>query len=153
MSMTKVAIRKERCRVNAPLEWWGCTNSHICLMKMFHTYSKCANNRDPDIAEISKQSVQEYAKLNSSTGGNMISHCCQYGRGQTSSTTTCSIFAKRRDNIEKSWNEEGFRSLDQAFPICEIFIGVCRRCLWIPRAMGANMIHGLRRSILICKWF
>ena len=44
----------------------------------------------------------------------------QYGRSKTSSTTTRSIFADHRAQLSKLWNEEGFRSLDQALLMCEM---------------------------------
>ena len=49
-----------------------------------------------------------------------VSQGIQYGRGQKSSTTTCSTFKTRRDQIYQSWNEEGFSSLYQALLICEM---------------------------------
>ena len=48
------------------------------------------------------------------------SQVIQYGRGQTSSTTTCSTFETCRAQLYQSWNEEGFISLDQEFLICEM---------------------------------
>ena len=30
------------------------------------------------------------------------------------------MFAERRDQLDQSWNEEGFNSLDQAFLMCEM---------------------------------
>ena len=44
----------------------------------------------------------------------------QYGRGQTSSTTTWSTFAMRRAQIYQLWNKEGISSLDQALLMCEM---------------------------------
>ena len=55
-------------------------------------------------------------------GGSRGFHGIKYGRGQTSSTTTCSIFTTRRAQLYQSWNEEGFSSLYKALIICEWLI-------------------------------
>ena len=52
--------------------------------------------------------------------GNRISQGDRYGRVQTYLTTTRSMFTELRDQIYQSWNDEGFRSLDQALFMCEI---------------------------------
>ena len=59
---------------------------------------------NPDVAERAKQSIQEYSQRNSSMGGNRGSQDIQYGRYQTSSTTTRSMFAEIRDQIDQYWN-------------------------------------------------
>ena len=43
----------------------------------------------------------------------------QYGRGQTSSTTTRSTFSEHRSQLSQSWNEERFSCLDQVLLMCE----------------------------------
>ena len=53
-------------------------------------------------------------------GGSRGSQGIQYGRGQTSSTTTHYMFAERRDQLAQSWNDEGFGSLYQELSMCEM---------------------------------
>ena len=53
-------------------------------------------------------------------GGSRGSQGIQYGRGHTSSITTCSMFATRRDQLYQSWNEGLLSSLYQALLICEM---------------------------------
>ena len=53
-------------------------------------------------------------------GGSRGSQGIKYGRGQTSSTTMCSMFADCRAQLSQSWNKEVFRSLDQSFIMCEM---------------------------------
>ena len=105
MIVAEEAIRKATGGINAPLEFWGCTNSPIYHTYRFHIYSKYSNNMDQDVAERVKPSILEYAQRNLSTGGNRGSQGIQYGRGQTSSITTCSTFATSRDQIYQSWNK------------------------------------------------
>ena len=75
---------------------------------------------DPDVAERAKQSIQEYAQRNLAMGGSRGSHGIKYGRGQTSTTTTCSTFTTRRAQLYKSWNKEGFSYLYQALLVYEM---------------------------------
>ena len=58
MSVEEEAIRKVTGRVNAPLEWWGCTNSSSYHVDRLHTYSNCPNNMYPDMEERAKRSLQ-----------------------------------------------------------------------------------------------
>ena len=120
MSVAEEAIRKSTNRGNAPLECWGCTNSPINHTDRFHIFRNCPNNMDPDMAEREKWLIKEYAQRNSAMVGSRGSHGIQYVIGCTSSTTTCSVFAERRDQIFQSWNKELFISLDQALLICEM---------------------------------
>ena len=76
---------------------------------------------DPDVAERSKRSIQEYVKRNSSMGGNRRSQGIKFERGQTSSTTTHYMFSEIRDHLSKLWIEEGSSSLYQALILCEMF--------------------------------
>ena len=110
MGVTEEAIRKAKYNVNAPMECWGCTNYPI--------YHKCPNNMYPDVAERAKPSIKEYNQFNPAMGGSRGSQGIQYGKGQTSSTTTRSMFAELRYQLSQSWNEEGFSSLYQALLIC-----------------------------------
>ena len=120
MSVSEETIIKATGRVNAPLEWWGCTNRPRYHADRFCTYRNCPNKMDPDVAESVKRSIQEYAQRNSSMGGSRGSQSIQYGRGQTSSTTKCSVFATRRAHIPQLWNKGVFRYLDQVFLISEM---------------------------------
>ena len=52
--------------------------------------------------------------------GNRGSQGIQYGRGQTSSFTTGSMFAEHRDQLSQWWNKEIFSLVDQALLMCEI---------------------------------
>ena len=72
----------------------------------------------PDVAERAKPSIKEYNQFNPAMGGSRGSQGIQYGKGQTSSTTTRSMFAELRYQLSQSWNEEGFSSLYQALLIC-----------------------------------
>ena len=54
-------------------------------------------------------------------GGNRGSQGIQYGRGQTSSFTTGSMFAEHRDQLSQWWNKEIFSLVDQALLMCEMF--------------------------------
>ena len=72
------------------------------------------------MAERAKRSIQEYAQQNSAMGGSKFFQGIQYVRGKTSSTTTRYMFPERRYQLSKSWNEEGFSSLDQALLMCEM---------------------------------
>ena len=65
MSVAEDAIRKSTDGVNSPLELWGCTNYPRYHAYRFHTYRNFPNKRDPDIAEQTHQSIQEYAEHNS----------------------------------------------------------------------------------------
>ena len=134
MSVVEEAVRKAKGRVNAPLECWGCTNSPRYHADRFHTYRNFLNNLDTDMAECAKRSIQEYAQLNSSMGGSRGSQGIQYGRGQTSSTTMCSKFAMRRAQLYQFWNQEEFRSLDQALLICEMSDPSTSRSAWVACA-------------------
>ena len=120
MSVYEEAIRNATGRSNAPLDLWMCTNPSIYHADRFHTYRNCPNKMDPYVADIAKQSIQDYAQRNSAMGGIRVSQGIQYGRGKTSSTTTCSAFANHRAHLYNSWNKEGFRSLDQVLLICEM---------------------------------
>ena len=53
-------------------------------------------------------------------GGSRGSRGIQCGRGQTSSTTTRSMFEERRDQLFQQCNNEGFISLDQDLLMCEM---------------------------------
>ena len=117
MIVAEEAIREAAGRFNDPLEFWWCTNSPRYHEEKLHTYINCPNKMDPDVVDIAKQSIQEYDQINSEMGGIRNSQGVQYGRGQTSSTTTCSMFAERRSQLSQSWNKEGLRSLNQEF-IC-----------------------------------
>ena len=119
-SMAEAAIRKATGRVNASLECWGCTNFSRYHLDRFHTYRKFPNKIYPDMAERAKRSIKEYAQWNSEVGGSRGSQGIQYGRGKTSSTTTCSMFATCRDQLYQLWNEEWINSLDQALLIYKI---------------------------------
>ena len=44
----------------------------------------------------------------------------QYGRSQTSSTTTCSMIEMHISQLYQFWNNEGFSLLDQALLMCEM---------------------------------
>ena len=57
MSVPEEAIRKETGRVNALLEFWGCTNSPIYHADRLHTYRNCPNKMDPDVADRTKRSI------------------------------------------------------------------------------------------------
>ena len=50
MSMVEEAIINATFRFNAPVEFWGCTNSPRYHADRFHTYRNCPNKRDPDIS-------------------------------------------------------------------------------------------------------
>ena len=58
MSVAEEAIRKEIGRVNAPLEFWCCTNSHIYHAYRFQTYRNLPNNMDLYVADRAKRSIQ-----------------------------------------------------------------------------------------------
>ena len=120
MSVAEFAIREETGRVNALLEFWGCTKSSRYHEERLHTYRNCPNKMYPDVAKRKKRSIQECAQRNSAMGGSRGSHDIQYGRGQTSSTTTRSRFSERRSQLSQSWNKEVFNSLDQALLMCEM---------------------------------
>ena len=81
MSVAVEATRKAAGRVNAPLEFWGCTNSHRYHAERFHTYRNFPNNMDSDVSEHTRWSIQEYSQHNSALGGNRGSQGIQYGRG------------------------------------------------------------------------
>ena len=81
--MAEEAIIKPTGTVDAPLDWWGCTNSTRYYADRFHTYSNLPNKMDPDVAERVKRSIQEYAQHNSAMGGSRGSQGIQYGRVQT----------------------------------------------------------------------
>ena len=91
MSVVEEAIRKAKGRVNAPLEFWGCTNSPINHADRFHTDRNYPNKMDLYLIERANYSIQEYNQQNSAMGGSRGSRGNQYGRSQTSSTTTCSM--------------------------------------------------------------
>ena len=55
MIVAEEAIRKETCRLNTPVECWGCTNPPIYHEENFHTYRNCPNKMDLDVAEKEKQ--------------------------------------------------------------------------------------------------
>ena len=84
MGVAAEGIIKVTCRVNAPLECWGCTNSPRYHVERLHTYRNYPNNMDTGVAEYEKQSIEEYAQCNSEMVGNRISQVSPYGRGQTS---------------------------------------------------------------------
>ena len=75
---------------------------------------------DLDVAEHAKRSIQEYAQNNSVMGGSRVYQGIQYGRGQKSSNTTCSMFAEHRAKLTQQWNKKGSISLDQALLMCEM---------------------------------
>ena len=76
--VSKETVTKEKGRVNAPLECWGCTNSPIYHADRFQRYINYPNNTEADIAERANQSIQEYAQYNSAIGGDRISQGIQY---------------------------------------------------------------------------
>ena len=67
-------------------------------------------------------------------GGNWSYQGIQCGRGQTSSTTTSFMFVGRISQISQSWDEEGFRSLDQALLMCEMVDQYTSRSAQVARA-------------------
>ena len=103
MSVAEEAIRNATGSANAPLE-----------------YSNYPNRINLDMADWMKSSIQEYAQRNYSMRVSRGSQGTQYGRGQTSSTTTSSMFAERIYQLFQSWNKEGFISVNQDFIICEM---------------------------------
>ena len=109
---------KATCEFNAPLEFCGCTNSHIFHVDMFYTYSNYPNKMDLYVAERAEKSTEEYDQINSAMGWRRGSQGIKYGRGQTFSTTTLSMFVEQRDQLPQSW--EGFRSIYQILLICEM---------------------------------
>ena len=58
MSVVKEAIIIATFKFNTPLELCICTNTPIHHAERFHTYRKCPNKMDPDIAENVKRSIQ-----------------------------------------------------------------------------------------------
>ena len=120
MSVAEEYMINSSGRVNARLEWWGCANSPRYHAYRFHTYRICPNKMDPDMAGHAKLSIQEYAQHNSAMRGGRGSQGIQYGIGQTSSTTTRSMFAECRSHLYQSWNKEVFSSLYQALFMCEM---------------------------------
>ena len=58
MNAVEDIIRKKIDRANAPLEFWGCTNSPIYYAERFHTDSKCPNKIEPDMEDRAKWSNQ-----------------------------------------------------------------------------------------------
>ena len=73
------------------------------------------------MAERAKRSIQEDAQNNSVMGGSRVYQGIQYGRGQKSSNTTCSMFAEHRAKLTQQWNKKGSISLDQALLMYEMF--------------------------------
>ena len=120
MGVAEEAIINSTGRVEAPLECWGCTNSPRYHADRFYTYRNCPNNMDSDLAYRAKQSIQEYVQRNSAMGDIRGYQGIQYGRGQKSSTTTCSTFVTRRAQLYQLWNKGGFRSVDQLLLMCEM---------------------------------
>ena len=102
------------------MECRGCTNYPRYHADRFHTYKNFPNNMKPDVVESSKRSIQEYAQQNSEMGGARGSQDIQYGRYQTSSTTTGSMFEEIRDQLHQSCNEEVFSSVYQELFMCEM---------------------------------
>ena len=83
MSMVEEAIINATFRFNAPVEFWGCTNSPRYHADRFHTYMNCPNKRDPDVAERENQSIQEYAQHIYMKGGSRGDQDIQEKRGLT----------------------------------------------------------------------
>ena len=83
MSVDEEATRKATGGLNTPVEFWGCTNSPIYHAGRFHTYRNCPNKRDPDVAELENQSIQEYAQQISILGGIIGDKDSQRKLGQT----------------------------------------------------------------------
>ena len=118
--MAEEAIRNSTVRFNDPVECWGCTNPPRHHADMFHTYRNCPNNRDPDVAERAKQSIQEYAQHNYMKEGIRGDQDSQVKCSQTSSMIVRYMFAERRVQLTQSWKEEGFGSLDHEILMCEM---------------------------------
>ena len=111
MIVAEEAIRNTAGRVKAPLKFRGCTNFPIYHVDRFHTYRNCPKNMGTDVLERVMSSIQDYTQHNSAVGGRRGSQGIQYGRGQTSSTIICSMFADIIAQIYQLWDEEGFGSL------------------------------------------
>ena len=60
--------------------------------------------------------------------------------GWSSPTITLSVFAECRSQIEKSWNEELFRSLCQSFIMCEMVD------LYNSRLEGVEFVGGMKNK-------
>ena len=120
MSVSEDDTRKATGRVNAPLECWGWNNPHRYHEDRFQNYSNCPKKMEPDVVEHVNWSIQEYVQWNSAMGENRVSQGIQYGIGQTSSTTTRSLFSECRYQLSKSCNKEGFSYFYQAFIMCEM---------------------------------
>ena len=58
MSVNADYIGKESGRVNALMEFWGCTKSSRYHADKFYTYITCPNKRDPYFSEKSKNPIQ-----------------------------------------------------------------------------------------------
>ena len=98
----------------------GVLNSPRYHTVRFHTYRNFPNKMDPDVEEREKRSITEYAQNNSAMGGNRGSQGIQYGRGQTSPTTTRSMFTECRAKLSQLCNEGGYSSVDQELIMCEM---------------------------------
>ena len=78
-----ISVTEGKFRVNAPLECWGCTYSHIYHEDKFRTYSNFPNKMEPDVAEHAKKSIQEYNQHNSAIGmSRSIQSVFRYGAGE-----------------------------------------------------------------------
>ena len=120
MSVAEDAIRKKTCRFNAPMGFWGCTNFPIYHEDRFHAYRNFPNKMYLDVVDQEKQSIQYYDQRISMMGG---SRCVQDSQGKCSLTysmSVCSIFTEQRVQMNRSWKEEGFGSLDHALLMCEV---------------------------------
>ena len=120
MSVAEESIRKSTGIVNNLMEFWECTDSPRYYTDRFHIYWNCPNNMDPDVVDRMKRPIQEYARRNSAMGGSKGYQGIQYGRGQTYSTTTRSMFAECRAQLSQLWNEKVFSSLYQALLMREM---------------------------------
>ena len=49
MSVAKYSMRKATGGFNAPMEFWGCTNSPRYHVDKFFTFSKFPNKMDPEV--------------------------------------------------------------------------------------------------------
>ena len=120
MSVAEEAIIKSTGSINAPLEFWLCTNPPRYYVDRFHTYKNYTNKTDPDVSERTKRSIQEYTQGNSAMRGNMGPQGIQQRWGQTDSATERSMFTDHRAQLTQSWNIEGFSDLYQALLMCKM---------------------------------
>ena len=120
MIVSEQAIINSTGRFNAPLDFWGCTDSPRYHTDRFHAYKKFPNKRDLYVAQQSKKSIQDYYQRTFMMGVIRGAQDSQGKWGHIASMEMRSVFLQWRVQLTRSWKEEIFGPIYHALLMCEM---------------------------------